>query len=625
MCGIHLIVAKKSTSHPAHSALHRMMRVSTHRGPDATHTLHWLGNQRQVFLGGQRLKITDLNDRASQPMISADERYALLYNGALYNFPELRNKLLGRGEIFSTHSDTEVVLKMLIWQGEAALAQLEGMFALAFYDRKEERLLLARDPSGIKPLYYAENDSFLLVSSSSQSIVASGLISTEVDPLQIDHYFCFRYPEKGRTLYRGIYPLKEGNYLTSTPSITTERKSFTFFTEDDSDPAPKEPKVQERVEELLKDALLRHLTADVPSGLFLSGGVDSTLLLALMKAVGVPPVPTFSIVNNIREKNFGTHDYRYARQAAQQYGSYHREVPLTLSLFEKNFENFIQHLDQPIGDSGAMMTYLLSQEASQHVKVVLSGAGADELFGGYNRHQAYYRYLKYYPWFKWLSKPSKKAASVLPTGFNHPLRKPFRLFTKFAHSLSDNPRATFLQFVTLSQLRDCSQSWLENDCSSEGNFVEDHLSFALQHDQRHYLTEDVLQMSDVNSMAHGLELRVPYLDAPLMRYVQSLPAVFQLKNGPKWILRDLLNRYGGKPFTRRPKEGFGLPFGYWLQEGQSTVIRQHLEDAQLPVYGFISFKQVNQLLTSHRKGYHDYSAELWTVLLLSAWLSRQDF
>ncbi len=625
MCGIHLIIAKKNTFHDIRTALHRMMEVGAYRGPDASQTLHWAGRQQQVFLGSQRLKITDLDDRANQPIVSADERYALLYNGALYNYPELRNQLLNRGETFATQSDTEVVLKILIWQGEAAFTQLEGMFALAFYDRQEEKLLLARDPFGIKPLYYAENEQFFIVSSSSRSIVASSLISTQLDVAQIDHYFCFRYPKKGHTLYQGIHALPEGTCLTHTPLSTSQHHTFTTTYEEVNDIIPDEAEVQKSVEDLLKDAVLRHLAADVPSGLFLSGGVDSTLLLALMKEVGVPPIPTFSIVNDAQERNFGTEDYRYAQQAAQQFGSYHREVPLTLSLFEENFETFVQQSDQPIGDSGAMMTYLLSQEAQQHVKVVLSGAGADELFGGYNRHQAYYCYLRYYSLFKWLTKPSKNIAAALPTGFNHPLRKSFRLLKKFTQSLSDDPRTTFLQFVTLSELKDCSSATRKGKSFSEKDFVKNHLSFALQHDQQNYLIEDVLQMSDTSSMAHSLELRVPYLDAPLVRYVQSLPAVFRLKRGRKWILRNLLDQYGGQPFTRRTKEGFGLPFGHWLKEDKSTVIRRYLEDDYLPVYEFISSDQVSQLLTLHRKGQQDYSAELWTVMLLSAWLSNQDF
>ncbi|MEM9832003.1 MAG: asparagine synthase (glutamine-hydrolyzing) [Bacteroidota bacterium] len=619
MCGINLIIAKENNTIDVHQTLHRMMAVSAYRGPDATQILHWSGKTQQVYLGGQRLKITDLDDRANQPMVSADERYALLYNGALYNYPELRNQLLVQGETFRSQSDTEVLLKILIRQGKDALPQLEGMFAFAFYDRQAESLLLARDPFGIKPLYFAENEKFFLVSSSSKSIVASDLVSTELDTSQIDHYLYFRYPQKGRTLYRSIHSLVEGAYLRHDAKSASQ--SFPFPAAPSSDKLTLEDiEVKETVEELLKDAVLRHLATDVPTGLFLSGGVDSTLLLALLRETGSPPIPTFSIVNDPQEKHFGTEDYRYAQRAAQQFGGYHREVTLSLSLFENNFEEFIQRTDQPVGDSGAVMTYLLSREAKNYVKVVLSGAGADELFGGYNRHQAYYRYLEHYSTFKLLAGTGKKVAKVLPTGFPHPLRKSFRLAKKFTQSLSTHPETTFLQFVSLAEFEDYASPIKPSAPSSEDDFVERYLSFALRHDQQNYLIEDVLQMSDTASMAHSLELRVPYLDTPLVRHIQSLPAVFRLKYGRKWILRQLLNQYGGQPFTRRSKEGFGLPFGHWLREDRSTIIRQYLEDNNLPIYQLLSFNLVSQLLTSHRKGYQDHSAELWSVLLLSAWL-----
>lgn len=623
MCGINLIIAKKNNASDMQQALHRMMQASAYRGPDATQILHWSGAHQQAYLGGQRLKITDLDDRANQPMVSADERYTLLFNGALYNYPELRNQLLNQGETFRTQSDTEVLLKILIQQGEATLPQLEGMFALAFYDRQEETLLLSRDPFGIKPLYYAENEQFFLASSSSQSIAASGLASTKLDASQIDHYLYFRYPQKGRTMYQAIHSLIEGNYLVYSARSPTQ--NYTFPTRHFSDkPILEDIEVKKTVEELLKDAVLRHLATDVPTGLFLSGGVDSTLLLAMLRETGSPPIPTFSIVNDPREKYFGTEDYRYAQLAAQQFGGYHREVTLSLSLFENNFEEFIQRTDQPVGDSGAMMTYLLSQEAQKYVKVVLSGTGADELFGGYNRHQAYYRYLKNYSVFKLLAGTGKKVANVLPTGFPHPLRKSFRLTKKFVQSLSTHPETTFLQFVGLTAFKDYAPPVEPSVVSSEEGFVEKYLSFALKHDQQNYLIDDVLQVSDTSSMAHSLELRVPYLDTPLAQYVQSLPATFRLKYGRKWILRQLLDQYGGKPFTRRAKEGFGLPFGHWLRENQSTTIRQYLEDDHLPIYQHLSFTLINQLLTSHRKSYQDYSAELWSVLLLSAWLARQN-
>lgn len=602
-----------------------MMQVSGHRGPDAAHTLYWQDPHQQLWLGGQRLKITDLNDRADQPMVSPDGRYGLLYNGELYNFYELRNQLLTKGEVFTTQSDTEVILKMLIRQGQAALPRFEGMFALAFYDRVEESLLLARDSCGIKPLYYAENDQHFMVSSSSKSLIASGLVHTEIDPQQIDHYLYFRYPQKSHTLYRNIQALTEGSCLLYTPAQPARIEPFIPAPSGTAFPVCDTTALLKETETLLKDAVLRHIATDVPTGLFLSGGVDSTLLLALIKAESAHPVPTFSLVNDPEEKNFGTQDYHYSRMAARQYGSYHTEVPLSLGLFEEHFEAFVQRMDQPVGDSGAMMTYLLSQEARKRVKVVLSGAGADELFGGYNRHGAYYQYLRHYKAISSVSRLGKKLATYLPTGFPHPLRKSFRLTKKFAQSLSEDPEATFLHFTGLAALGNPKgESPHQLLSPSTPDFVEHYLSLALQHDQHHYLIEDVLQLSDTASMAHSLELRVPYLDAPLVRYAQSLPATFRLGQGKKWILRQLLNQHGGQPFTRRSKEGFGLPFGHWLRDRSSPLISHYLEDPQQPVYQIVAHDLVLRLLSKHRGGQHDYSAELWSLLLLSTWLSQQN-
>lgn len=625
MCGIHLIIAKKPTSNNIQQALNRMMAISAYRGPDAVQVQHWQDADQQIWLGGQRLKITDLNDRANQPMISPDERYALLYNGELYNFSELRNQLLNRGEVFYTQSDTEVVLKLLIRQGPSALEEFEGMFALAFYDRLEQKLLLARDSFGIKPLYYTENDQYFLVSSSSRSIITSSLVASEIDPTQINHYLYFRYPQKTRTLYREVRALSEGSYLTYAPSQPTQTKSYQLPPIPTKTSLPNDIEIINTVEELLTDALLRHIATDVPTGLFLSGGVDSTLLLALAKKSGIPPFPTFSIVNDAKEKNFGTKDFRYSRLAAEKYGSYHQEISVNHSTFEAHFHDFIQRMDQPVGDSGAMMTYLLSQEASQHVKVVLSGAGADELFGGYNRHGAYYHYLKNYRLLTTLGKVSKKIALLLPTGFPHPLRKTFRLAKKYTYSLSSDPAATFTNFIGLPTLQSQIPQLPPIDTVqvTDSNFLEHYLSFALEYDQHHYLIEDVLQISDMGSMAHSLELRVPYLDAPLVQYARPLPSEFRLQRGNKWILRQLLNQLGGQAFARRAKEGFGLPFGHWLRVNNSSIIKQYLEDPQQSLYQFFPYDRTQYLLRNHRNGRNDYSAELWSVMLLSAWLATE--
>ena len=304
------------------------------------------------------------------------------------------------------------------------------------------------------------------------------------------------------------------------------------------------------------------MAADVPTGLFLSGGVDSTLLLALLRDEGIA-MPTFSVGHEASDRHYGTRDDHFARRAAEQYGAYHEEVSVTAATLEENFEDFIRRTDQPVGDSGAFMTYLLAQTARQRVKVVLSGAGADELFGGYNRHRAYYQYLRHYPLLTKGLPLAQALARWLPTGGNHPLRQPFRLFRKLASDLTDDPTETWANFIRFAAFRSANESGFgegldllhraeRHDYQSE-DFVEEHLRYALRHDQQHYLMADVLTISDAMSMAHGLEMRLPYLDADLLQFANRLPATLRLRHGRKWILRRLLDRRGRQNLYPAPK------------------------------------------------------------------------
>ena len=633
MCGIHFILDKQqqlSSSAP----LHRMMQESAYRGPDATGTLRIDQRDHTAWLGSHRLKISDPHPRADQPFVSPDGRYYLLYNGEIYNYYELRNQLLSEGVQFTTQSDTEVLLHWLIRRGALGLKDINGMFALLLYDRQEAICWAARDRHGMKPLYYTEDEQYLLLSSEAKSITASGLVEKVLREASFDSYLRFRYPPKGYTFFQNVAQLPEGHVLKSTGEQESSVASYlpTYPVAEDLlwHPDQSEESLVIELEQRLTGAVLRHCATEVPSGLFLSGGVDSTLLLALLQQEGVPPLPTFSVVHQEQDRSFGTRDAYFAQQAARQYGTYHEAVTVTKDLLEEHFDAFIRHTDQPVGDSGAFMTYLLSQTAAQHVKVVLSGAGADELFGGYNRHWAYYRYLHRYPLLINLLSIAKAVASWLPTGVAHPLRQPFRLLKKLAEDLTDDPTETFANFISLAALRPLAgiPSGLDQDHLHRAerhqyqaeDFMEEHLRYALEHDQHHYLCSDVLSISDTMSMAHALEMRMPYLDQDVVSFANSLPAVLRLQHGRKWLLRRLLDSKGGKIYTQRPKEGFGLPFGSWLRDPKMPLVRRYLEVPEALLYRYVPHRQIMTLLRQHRRGTHDYSQELWSALTLSAWL-----
>ena len=615
MCGIHLIIDKhRKLDTP--TAIKAMMQAGAHRGPDAQHHHH---QEDGVWMAGNRLQIVDHNPAADQPMRSADGRYILVYNGEIYNFYELRNQLLQAGEQFTTHSDTEVLLKLLIREGEAALAQLNGMFAFAFYDSLENKLLAVRDCFGMKPLYYYEDASWFVLSSETRSLMASGLPAKVLNASQTEHYLRYKYAASGHTFYEGVYQLLPGHVLEKTAGQPVATLPFGKPVHRE-DVAPTEADIIKHTKELLIDAVARHLAADVPCGLFLSGGVDSTLLLAIIQQEGLHPVPTFSVVNKAQDKSFGTQDYYFAAKAAKMYGNLHYELLLTPELIAGRQEDFLQYLDQPVADSGALMTYLLSGEAKKAVGVVLSGAGADELFVGYNRHEAFYWYLKNYRKLPF-TRRALSLSKYLPTGFAHPLRQQFRLLKKLGSSLSDSPDTTFSNFISLDmpwQQRLVEEAVVFDTKES----IEQHLDRALTHDAQHYLPNDVLTISDRMSMACSLEMRMPYLDAALADYAQSLPAATRMIQGKKWILKQILEGYGGKAFARRSKEGFGLPLGAWMRMSTFDFLLQPLKDSKNVLYEYVPFDQVQIMLHAHVSEKADYSQELWALGILSAWIIR---
>jgi len=622
MCGIHLIIDKKQRlEREQPNALKEMLNATEQRGPDARSSFSFSWRKGMLHLGSNRLKIIDPDARANQPMQSSDKRYVLSFNGAIYNYFDLRNELLAQGVQFSTQSDTEVLLHLLIRYGVQALNRLNGMFALVFYDSHEQKVLLARDRFGMKPLYYAQNDNYILASSSARAIADSECISKKLNEMALQQYLSFGYANAPITFFQGIYQLKAGHYMLIEGETELQSQAFTpVLKRGENNTTPKE--VLSQTEELLSNAVLNHLQADVPIALMLSGGVDSTLLLSLIKSLGAHPVPTFSVINTKQEASFGTEDYIYARQAAAKYGTQHYELQLESPMLNDHHEAFLASIDQPVGDSAAFMTYLISAEIKKVAGVALSGAGADELFGGYNRHQAFAQYLQNYQAFKRFHPLLKSGAGLLPTAFAHPFRKQFRLLKKLGNSLHADPAQTFINFISQERLAGNRETDHNFAPATDGEqaFDEGWLGAALEHDLQHYLASDVLSVSDQMSMAQSLEMRMPFLDVPLSNYVRSLPATYRLQQGKKWILKSLLNQEGGKVFTKRKKEGFGLPISYWFREEKQARLLDSLLPHKQLIYEYIDYNLVQSLRQAHLSSKKDYGSELWNIWILASWL-----
>jgi asparagine synthase (glutamine-hydrolysing) len=629
MCGIHLILDKQSAPRP--EAAGRMVAAAAHRGPDAQGCRIVGGPGQVLSLGYNRLKITDLRDAANQPMVTPGGRYWLLFNGAIYNFRALRRQLRLAYD-FRTGSDTEVLLYWLAENGPEGLAGLDGMYALAFYDCHTGHLLLARDPWGMKPLFYAENDQCLVVSSEIRGILASGLVPKEPELGQVAHYLRFKFAQRPGTFYRGIFELEPGVAYVSSPGkqlspagTPPERELPKGVT------AATAKAVLPKLTQAMTETVVRHLEADVPAGLLLSGGVDSTLLLAMAREVGVKDLPVFTVAYGAEDEPYATRDHHFARQAARQYGASYYEVPIGRGLLE-TFWEWLPTLDQPVGDGAAWLTWLLSQTAKKHVTVVLSGAGADELFGGYNRHWAFYQYLKKYGWLQYAVPLLQPVAAALP---NHGA---WRHWHKLGTQLSTRPGETFVNFTAHlpgTLLREEVDGYAMNGLLptgawgsqirsiAKGDFVEENLQYALRHDQRHYLPGDVLAVTDRMTMQHGLEARLPYLGGQVTALAQSLPAAFRLGAGRKWLLGEVLRQKGGAPYVQRRKEGFGMPFGHWLRTPSGKPLVELLRNQESAIFDVLLYKQVNQMLRGHLSGKREYSSELWTLLVLAGWLEQE--
>ncbi len=616
MCSIHIIVDKKSLLTP--TSIHRMLGATHHRGPDAaSHVVH-ASPTHTIWIGVNRLKISDLSNAANQPMQTEDRQHTLAFNGALYNHIALRAALT-QPVALRTHSDTETILYQLQENGWQTLATFNGMFALAFYSEATQTLLVARDQWGMKPLYYFDNDDFLIISSEIRAILASGLVKKSPNLTQIPHYLAFKFAQPPQTFYEHIYELEPGgiyeySFLKGFIKISCLKLPTRIY----SHLLPDSKHLITQINDNLKQVVGQYVHTDVPAGLLLSGGVDSTLLLATAQEMGVTSLPSFTITYAPDEQASVTQDHVYAQQAAKQYGASWHPIPVSFKLLD-HFPAWIESIDQPVADGAAWLTYLLAQEAKKSVSILLSGAGADELFAGYNRHWAYYQYLRLYPLLKHSQlKVFSTAARFLGPHYG-------RLWQRALQRIQQSPEQTFVQFT--AQATQLAEHLLHHTCHLNipdvPSFTEKYLSAALHFDQTHYLMSDVLAITDRMTMQHSIEARLPYLDNSIVAMAQQVPASYLLKHGRKWLLKELLSQKGGKVYTQRKKEGFGMPFGCWLRHPAHAYLREFIQKPGLLLYEVVDYTMTVRLLQEHLHKKADHSSELWSVLVLAFWLEKE--
>ena len=588
-----------------------MCGAIAHRGPDD----EGFYCDGEVGLGMRRLSIIDLHS-GRQPVRNEDGSVWVVFNGEIYNFQELRQQLESRGHAFITRTDTEVIVHLYEEYGRRCVEHLRGMFAFALWDGRRKLLLLARDRIGIKPLYFAEAGGRILFASELKSILQLPDVERELNWSAVSHLFTFLTTPPAESIIEGVHKLEPGHLLTAGPGrapVIERYWSLEFTPEYGRD----EGYFVDRVRELLAESVQLHMMSDVPVGAFLSGGIDSSAIVATAAKLSPHPLQTFSI--GFKEPDYN--ELGHAGVVAAQCGTDHHELTLGPDALDQ-MEDLAWHLDEPFGDSSAIPTYMVSKLASQKVKVVLSGDGGDELFGGYGKYVVEQRERR----ARFLPAAARgllgRIGRAIPDGTrgrnflrHHSLPAAQRYLdasTLFRH---DEMQKLFLpEFSTLLAPFDPWRSkaaYLE----SGGNW----LSSLQELDINNYLPLDILTKVDRMSMAHSIETRVPLLDHKLVEFAATIPPEMNLRGGTtKYILKRAMRGILPDRIIDRPKQGFAIPLGYWFRGKLGSYVRDLLLGEQGRRRGFFHQPYIESLLARHERG-QNLDLQLWTLISFELW------
>lgn len=600
-----------------------MTQAVAHRGPDG----EGYYRDSRVTLGHRRLAIIDLVGGA-QPMSDSSGRYTLIYNGEIYNYVELRQELEKRGRCFATRSDTEVLLQCLVTDGFAALSKIDGMFAFALWDRQQRRLLLARDRIGIKPLYYCCHGPDLIFASELKALLKHPLVTRTLDPLSVSKYFSYGYVPSPHTIFANIHKLEPGGCLTfHAAGLAKECYWDIPLTDNPVSPRHLDECCSELLQ-LMRDSVRRQLRSDVPVGVFLSGGIDSSVITALAAQESSSRLRSFSIGFDQPSYDESAH----ARRIASLFGTEHHEEIMTLRQAADLFPRVMQLLGEPLADASILPTYLLCQLAARQVKVVLGGDGGDELFAGYPSFQAHkvVQKLSFLPigWRDWLGRLARR----LPV--SHHYTSVEFLMQQFLKGLGLSPEVRFLLWMGCygnadkKKLfsADLRQRLLRQDPFEDiTRYVK---RSGLMGDlprlqylcMKLYFQDDILLKVDRASMAHSLEVRVPYMDRDLVEYVCRIQPFYKLRGlQTKYVLKRAVRGLLPRSIIHRRKAGFMMPVAVWLTQHMRETIEDLCSPAAIADTGLFDAAFVQQMLEEHFQHRRDHRKHIYPLLCFMAW------
>jgi asparagine synthase (glutamine-hydrolysing) len=623
MCGICGAVSAQPGPTGSREVLQRMTASMHHRGPDDEG--YFVDDHAQ--LGMRRLAIIDL-DTGHQPLTNEDRSLWLVCNGEIYNYRELRRELESKGHQFSSNSDSEVILHAYEEHQERCVELFSGMFAFALWDTNQRTLFLARDRIGIKPLYYWHDGQQIVFGSELKALLHHPGVPTQIDPAALDLFLSVEYVPGPMTIYAGVRKLQPGHYLTFRSGTTRVENYWEI-------PCRTVPQEEARcVEELtglLRDSVRQHMVSDVPLGVFLSGGLDSSTIVALMRQASGEKIRTFSI--GFEDSSYN--ELPYARAVASHFQTDHTEEIISPNIGDL-FELLVGSMDEPFGDFSIFPTYLVSKLASSSVKVVLSGDGGDEVFGGYDTYlaQGMYRYLDHLP-ANFRRKALPYLFDLIPPRQEKKgmINKAKRFFEggKHPESLQHMRWMIFLDEAAKDSLYHPDLRSSLNGHPGLSVFSEmvsqasgrDHLAQQQSLDIKTYLADDILTKVDRMSMAASVEARVPLLDHRVVEYAVNLPAGMKIRRGQtKVILRKVMRPHLPKMVIEKPKEGFSIPIKHWLRGPLQPLMRDLLSPDRLRRQAFFNPTTVSLWMKEHLEGRKNHSHRLWALMVFEYWLEN---
>lgn len=595
-----------------------MVDILAHRGP----------NQKGIYtdsnasLGHDRLSIIDLSIKGRQPMFNEDNSIALVFNGEIYNFKEIKSGLAARGHRFSSETDSEVVIHAYEEYGQKCVDLFNGMFAFALWDSAKKLFFLARDRAGIKPLYYSVKGNKLIFGSELKALLLSSHISREISPDSLYKFLTFRYTPGEDTIFRDIKKLPAGHCLVYKLQQGKNEASISEYWDFSISPKKHETeKLAGELNDTLKESIKSMLISDVPLGAFLSGGLDSTYVVSLMAELCDSPVKTFAVGF---EEGEGYDETKFSRLAAEAFGTEHHEIIVKENSFEL-MPKILWHMDEPMTDIAAIPTYILSQFAKKKVSVVLTGEGADEIFGGYRKYKyvgAFNQYCRIMPW-QLRCLISKAMTGVSGTQFT-------KRIAEF-HGGRSVPEyyLQLISFFTKSEKdKLCSPALLQQvhgrpDLDTVSPYFKKGIPLIdsmMKMDFKTWLVDDILLKVDKTTLAHALEARVPFLDSRMLDLACSIPHQLKLRlNKEKYILRQAMKGKVPDTIYHRKKHGFNVPVDKWLEIGLKGISQEILSEASIRRRDLFNHGYIEKIFRDYKKSKVYNSRQLWTLLNFEIW------